>query len=216
MLSPLNLSHQSHIIDPTLVQSVTIIGVGSVGSWVASLLADSGVVDITVFDDDRVESHNCPMSAYGRYDTGLLKVDALSARIMRDVGIELHTHSVRYETQKLSGTVIACVDSMQARSHIFGNIEGNVRVALFCDTRTHGPYVECSIVDPQSRIECEEYRKSLYSDTDALRQSCGYHGVGYATVAIASAVVSQVCQFWQTGTKKPWHAERRDMLVNVN
>jgi hypothetical protein len=216
MLSPLNLSHQVHLIDPMQVQPATVIGVGSVGSQVVEFLADSGVTDITVYDDDRVESHNCPMSSYGREDTGLLKVHALSVRVLRDVGITLKARAERFECQTLSGTVIACVDSMSARSQIWAHVEGNPRCNLFCDTRTHGAYIECYVVDPHTKEECEEYRKSLYSDAESLRQSCGYHGVRYATAAVASAVVSQVCQFWQTGTKKAWHAERRDILVNVN
>ncbi len=216
MQSSLNLSHQIHLVDPGCVCPVTIIGAGSVGGFVAMLLAKSGVVDLTVYDDDSIESHNIPMSIYGVGDIAKFKVDALKERIEADTGVSIKAVRAMYEAQPLSGTVIACVDTMSARSNIWKSVCGNPRVDLFVDTRTLAAYHNVYAIDPHSEEDVEEYTKSLYSDKDAVRQSCGVHGVGYATVVAASSAVSQVLRFWQHGTKKLWHAERRDTLESIN
>lgn len=214
-LSPLNLSHQHHLIEPESVRTVTLIGVGSVGSHVAMLFVKSGVTDLTAYDDDSVESHNVPMSIYGIGDIGRFKGTALHERIEVDCGVGIGLHLKQYTNGKLYGTVVACVDSMQARANIWREVWGNPRVDLLVDTRTYGAYSVMYVINPHDDEDVAEYQKSLHSDVDALRQSCGIHGAGYATVGVAGDVVSQVVQFWQYGTKKRWHAERRDLLLTV-
>lgn len=215
MKSQLNLSHQKHLIDPDCVRPVTLIGAGSVGGFVAMLLAKSGVTDLTVMDHDSIESHNVPMSTYGIADIARFKVDALKERIEADTGVSIKAVRAVYDGEPLSGTVLACVDTMHARSIIWKAAKGNPRVDLFVDTRTLAAYSNVYVIDPHAEDDVEEYEKSLYSDQDALRQSCGVHGVGYATVVVASSAVSQVLSFWQTGRKKLWHAERRDTLESI-
>ena len=216
MPSLLNLSHQIHLIDPDSVRPVTLIGAGSVGGFVAMLLVKSGVVDLTVYDNDSIDSHNVPMSIYGVGDIARFKVDALKERIEADTGVPIKAVRAMYERGPLSGTVIASVDTMLARSTIWKGVKGNPRVDLFVDTRTYGAYYNVYVIDPHNEEDVEEYEKSLYSDSDALRQTCGIHGAGYATMAAASSAVGQVLRFWQHGTKKLWHAERRDILEAVN
>lgn len=215
-MSPqLNLSHQSYIIKPNFIRPVTIIGAGSVGSFVAMALAKSGVTDLTVYDDDYVASHNVPMSAYGVDDVGQFKVHALAGRLLGESGMTPKTHCAKYVDQRLSGTIVACVDSMQARKIIWEGVRKNPRVDLLCDTRTHGAYYELYSVNPHSKEDAEEYQKSLYADEDTLLHSCGYHGAAFASMAAASAVVSQVVRYWQTKDKKFYHAEKRDILYSV-
>ena len=136
MLSPLNLSHQVHLIDPNCVRPVTLVGAGSVGGWVALLLVKGGVTDLTVIDHDSIESHNIPMSFYGIEDIARFKVHALKHRIEKDTGVSITDICKAYEQDPLSGTVIACVDSMHVRSALWKAVKGNPRVDLFVDTRT--------------------------------------------------------------------------------
>lgn len=60
---------------------VVILGVGAVGSWVASQLCQSAVSRMVLVDDDTVEVSNLNRALYGRPDVGQFKVDALSKRL---------------------------------------------------------------------------------------------------------------------------------------
>lgn len=55
-----------------------IIGTGGVGSWVASLLAQMGVKNFTLFDDDVVKPHNLNRSLFTKNDIGALKTLSLA------------------------------------------------------------------------------------------------------------------------------------------
>ena len=45
-------------LDLNVKQSVTIVGCGGIGAWVAIFAAMSGIEDIILFDPDILESHN--------------------------------------------------------------------------------------------------------------------------------------------------------------
>ena len=57
--------------------SITIIGAGATGSYIAWLLAKMGCRDITVYDADKIENHNLPNQIYGIKDIGKKKVLAI-------------------------------------------------------------------------------------------------------------------------------------------
>ncbi|MEU7874372.1 ThiF family adenylyltransferase [Dactylosporangium sp. NPDC049140] len=58
-----------------------VVGAGSVGSYVAEVLARSGVGAFTLVDPDRVEPENLGRSGYLTADVGRPKVDALAGRL---------------------------------------------------------------------------------------------------------------------------------------
>ena len=71
--------------------SVLIIGVGGVGSWVALDLALVGVKQLTLVDPDTIEEHNLNRTPFKLSDIGKPKVDAISDLILErrvDVNIE--------------------------------------------------------------------------------------------------------------------------------
>lgn len=64
---------------------VLVIGAGSVGSYVAELLARAGVSHLTVVDPDLVEAHNIGRSLFTARDVGSAKVEAVLRRV-REIG----------------------------------------------------------------------------------------------------------------------------------
>ncbi|MFP4104596.1 MAG: HesA/MoeB/ThiF family protein [Phycisphaerae bacterium] len=76
--------------------SVTILGVGGLGSWSAELLARAGVGHLRLIDDDRVETTNLHRQAmYDEPDAEAekLKVDAAAAKLVR-MNREIHVETV--------------------------------------------------------------------------------------------------------------------------
>ena len=78
---------------------VCVLGLGGVGSWCAEALARSGVGELTLMDQDRVELTNLNRQAQALTSTlGLPKAEAL-ARRLSDIspGCRLHPVTGRYE-----------------------------------------------------------------------------------------------------------------------
>src|SRR5512135_2373965 len=69
--------------------SLTLCGVGALGSLLADNLARQGFRHLTAIDDDRVELHNVGTQLYRQEDVGAFKVDVLRGHCFRATGIEI-------------------------------------------------------------------------------------------------------------------------------
>lgn len=84
---------QARLTDAT----VAVIGMGGLGSAVASMLARAGVGTLVIVDHDVVAAENLPRQIlYGSNDVGLAKVDAAAMRLM-EAAPELRVERSRME-----------------------------------------------------------------------------------------------------------------------
>ena len=69
---------QRNIVPQDLLnsQQIAIIGVGAVGKEVLRTLACNGAQNMTIYDFDTVELHNCTTQGYYESDVGRPKVEA--------------------------------------------------------------------------------------------------------------------------------------------
>ncbi|MEK7516777.1 MAG: ThiF family adenylyltransferase [Patescibacteria group bacterium] len=202
MESELNFSQQQRIFNRTVARPVTVIGAGSVGSFVVTMLPKMGVSKITVYDRDAVESHNVPMSAYRLKDQGRYKVEALAEIVREQSGLEINAIRAMYTGEPLRGTVIACVDSMEARMLIWKQVKINLAVDLLVDTRVAGEFVRNLAVNPNDPDDVADYEKLLYPGSKALRPTCGNHGIVYVATVAAAAACAVVAGWWTEGAKQ--------------
>lgn len=211
-----NYSHQNDLFDQRCVQPVFVIGAGSIGSVVILALVKMGFHDIVVMDADVVDSHNAPMSLYQGKHTGRLKVDVLQEVIEYMTGVTIKTVSEFYTDQTIKQSIIiACVDTMNARSNIWKKVKGEFRINLFIDTRTSAAYSEVYAVSPRLTEEQEQYEGFLFPDSEAARQMCGSHGVIFVPFHVASAVTSTIARFLHTGQKIFCHSVKCDTLETI-
>lgn len=77
----LNIYDRQKKLDLKIPDSVGVIGVGGVGSWVALNMALTGVKKIVLIDHDKVEIHNLNRTIFSLAHVGLEKVFALEAVI---------------------------------------------------------------------------------------------------------------------------------------
>lgn len=199
MKSALNHSGQDRLFDPALAHPVILIGAGSVGSAVAMMLAKIGVTDLTVYDADRVRSHNVPSSVYGPRDVGKLKVEVLARWVMATAGLRIKAVPRMYAGEKLKGAVIACVDTMEARKLIWNNVKGNALVSLYVDTRVAERLVSVFFTD---WTECEAagyYEHHLYPTSQTATRLCGRHGFKPIADFASAIAVNGLTQFWAEG-----------------
>ncbi len=85
---------------------VGILGCGAVGSWVAIQLAQSGVAEFVLIDNDIIEESNLNRSLFSRQDIGLPKVHALKAALLEiDSGMSIETISREVGRQEDLGLI---------------------------------------------------------------------------------------------------------------
>ena len=148
---------------------VTIVGVGSLGSISAELLARAGIGKLILIDDDTVELHNLQrQSLYDENDIGKKKVIAAKdhlSKINREVEIEIHDSRIdENNAELLNGIVIDGTDNMKVRyvmnrycksnkiPLIYGAIASSFGMVYFIN---EGPCLECILPHTVPSITCE-------------------------------------------------------------
>lgn len=169
---------------------ITVIGVGATGSLVTWLLAKMGCADITVYDDDVVDTHNLPNQVYGVEDVGKRKVEALRERVLRETGIALQEHAARFTRGPLRGIVFLHVDSMDTTKAIWeSSIRYQLDVELLIETRMAAEGGRVYVVRPTSPREVEGYEKTLYPDAEAEESPCTRRAISPTVASLAGLAV---------------------------
>ena len=117
---------------------IHIIGCGAIGSILGDSLARLGLTKITLYDFDTVEEHNIANQMYTEDDLRKPKVEALAARmraINPQIGDDLVIEPNGYKSQRLSGYVFLCVDSIDLRRSIVQEYQYNPFIKAMFDFR---------------------------------------------------------------------------------
>lgn len=192
----LNWSHQKTLFNPAKSRPVTLIGAGSVGSFIALLLARQGIDDLLVLDADDVASHNVPMSAYRPGDVGRPKVEALHDIVLEATGLKIGVVGNVYTDQPLRHTVIASVDTMDARAAIWKTVRMNPSIDILIDTRVYERFAEVYFVRPCLPEDMAAYEARLYPQDTTVKRTCGNHGIAFMANLVASLAVAGLTDAW--------------------
>lgn len=118
---------------------IHIVGCGSVGSTIAENLARCGITKMTLYDFDKVESHNVHNQMFDERHIGMTKVDAL-ASILKDINPEIERDlklvPEGWTDQKMSGYIFLAVDSIDIRKEIVDKHFNDMNVRAVFDVRT--------------------------------------------------------------------------------
>lgn len=190
----MEFTRQNRIFNPSKCDlNITIVGVGSTGSFLAFTLAKMGIKNIKVIDYDIVEAHNIPNQYYRLSDLGKPKVEALK-EIVRDFsGVELIAENIKVTEDydfdiDLNSLVIFCVDNIEARKLIFDKIRG-FPIKLI-DTRFGGEGFSVHIAELDKEEDCEKFEKSL--NVPIKETGCGEKSIIYTINGLASEVCAIV------------------------
>jgi len=197
---------QLQILDPSQIgkKTITLVGAGATGSYVALALAQLGWGDslrgqgtLRVFDGDHIESHNLANQAYEIDQIGMPKVEALQKLIKRKCGfeIEVHNEMVDEDTDSSliqSNYVFILTDTMKSRSLIFDkHLQFSFNTDLVVETRMGLRDGRIYAFSPNSPDDKEEWKKTLYSDDEAETSRCGASASIITTVMYLASLATQ-------------------------
>ena len=196
-------------------KKVTVIGTGSVGSFVVLTLSKMGIKNIEVWDDDIIEEHNLSNQFYPNASVGMLKVEALKDMIREMTGEILTVNKDRFEWGRILGypdIVISAVDSIVARREIWKSILNNLNVKLYIDARMGGELMRIFTVRGQE--DYSFYENSLKEE--GIQLPCTERTIIY-NVTIISGLVALIIKKFLKGEElyKEVMFDLRNMLLTV-
>lgn len=134
-----------------------------------SQLSKSGMLQVTLWDSDSVESHNIPNQAFGVGMVGRNKAEAMAEIVKRDTGLQ-YKHKGHWNGEKLGSVVFSCVDSMKVRKKILESMEKG----LFIEVRMGVYHGQVFAIDT-SIEEDRKFWHSHYVSDDVIEEksACG-------------------------------------------
>ena len=188
---------------------ISIIGVGSSGSFIALTLAKMGFNDIEIIDFDIVELHNIPNQFYRMKDIGQYKVVALAGIIKDFTDVEVEAVSNKIENLELDLSLnrlhIICVDNVETRRYIYSQLKDSPLTII--DGGLGGEEFHTLVLN----MDNPEHQK-IYEDyisTEGKQAPCGMQNVIYTILNESS----EICNIVKRIDKKETISEqiRRDM-----
>jgi len=193
---------QISLLDPKQIKnkSITLIGAGATGSYIAFILAQlgwgntpHGQGSLKVFDGDKVEGHNLANQIYEPSHIGKPKVEALKEIILRKCGFEIEVHNEYITDQQnvRSTYVFLLTDTMKSREEIFDKcLKFSFDTDLVIETRMGLRDGRVYAFNPHDGDHVEEWKKSLYSDDEADSSACGASASIITTVTFLASMAS--------------------------
>lgn len=170
-----DFSRQRDFFDPTSISAkLTVIGTGGIGSMFSVMAGKLGIGEITVYDDDLVETHNLPNQFFALEKQGHHKVDAIKEAVEQFTIAEVTPIAERVTADtKLNGMIVSGVDSMEARTQIAASVHASrFTVSRYWDARIGGEKIVIYSVNPKDPAEWKTYMSTLYSDEEAQDDPC--------------------------------------------
>lgn len=187
-------------------KTITLAGVGGIGSYVGFLLARLKPAGLYLYDPDIVEQANMSGQLYSSSDLGQAKVTSLHRMIQIYAN---YYNSVAYQERFTSESeatdiMICGFDNMEARSlffnkwveHVGNKPEGERSKCLFIDGRLAAEEFQVFAIQGNDERAIVEYsRKWLFSDAAADETICSYKQTTFMANMIASVMVNLFVNF---------------------
>lgn len=183
---------QSEIINGKKLQkeSVTIIGIGSIGSFTALTLSKMGVGKMRSYEQDGVSLLNLPGQFYRNKDVGQFKSDALPEILKEFSGIQdIKCYNKFYKKQRLGKTVIVAVDSLETRKKIWKEFLRQPQCKNLIEARMGAELCKIYTITDKSRKTQKFYNDALKGKPIPL--PCTAKTIIY-NVLIAAGLISRM------------------------
>lgn len=171
----LEVLRHREVIDPSKVTvPIHLIGCGAVGSWTALQLIKLGIRTVTIWDGDKVASHNIANQAFMPNAVDKFKTIAIK-KLADDLEVELNIKSIYVNEDDFpeNGIILSAVDSMEVRQLTFNKIKYKIRYNYFIDIRMGAKMGRVFFINPIKPSDIRYFEENLYQDAQALISECG-------------------------------------------
>ena len=189
-------------------QTVTLAGIGGIGSYVGFLLGRLKPQRLIIYDPDRVETVNMSGQLYGQSDVGRYKSTALADMVVEYADYNnIVALTRRFEDNSEATDIMICgFDNMAARRTFYEKWKQRVlsypadsdnrKKCLFIDGRLAAEEFQVlSIQGDDERAMTEYENKWLFSDAEAEETICSYKQTTFMANMIASVMVNVFVNF---------------------
>lgn len=187
-------------------KTVTLAGVGGIGSYVGFLLARMKPAFMFIYDDDIVEAVNMSGQLYGQSDLGRPKVSALAGMIRNYAGYgNVFAMTERFTDESEASDIMICgFDNMAARrlffnkwvNHVQSKPEEERKNCLFIDGRLAAEEFQILCIKGDDEYNINRYNNEfLFSDAEADETICSYKQTTFCANMIASYMVNLFVNF---------------------
>ena len=189
-------------------QTVTLAGVGGIGSYVGFLLSRLKPNRLIIYDPDRVETVNMSGQLYGQTDVGRYKCAALADMVMNYANYcGIVTLNQRFEDNSEATDIMICgFDNMAARRTFYEKWKQRVlsypagsdnrKKCLFIDGRLAAEEFQVLSIQGDDESAMAAYEdKWLFSDAEAEETICSYKQTTFMANMIASVMVNVFVNF---------------------
>ena len=187
-------------------KTVTLAGLGGIGSYVGFLLSRMHPRQIYLYDDDVVEAANMSGQLYGNTDIGGYKSHNLGAMMRNYSGYHSTTEYIDRFGEYSEGTniMICGFDNMAARATFFKAWKEHVgmlsqedkKKCLFIDGRLAAEEFQILCITGDNADAIVKYEKDfLFSDDQADATICSYKQTTFCANMIASYMVNNFVNF---------------------
>ena len=187
-------------------QTVTLAGVGGIGSYVAFLLSRLRLFNLMLFDDDIVERTNISGQLFRVKDVGTPKVSAMKTLLGAFSDYYNVNTRIARVTEDYSGTkiMICGFDNMTARKSYFKSwkkyinslSEKDKSECLFIDGRLAAEEFQVFCMKGDDTFLHNKYENEwLFNDNEAEATLCSYKQTSFCANMIASVMVNLFVNF---------------------
>ena len=187
-------------------KTITLAGVGGIGSYVGFLLSRMHPRQMYIHDSDVVEAANMSGQLYSTNDIGKLKVRAL-ANMVRNYSnyYEVIEFNRRFTMDTAPTDIMICgFDNMTARGMFYSVWKSNVMYkpteerakCLFIDGRLAAEEFQILCITGDNEYAMNRYeREFLFTDEQAEATVCSYKQTTFCANMIASYMVNMFVNF---------------------
>lgn len=162
-------------VDKFNPKQVEVIGCGAIGSRLVMGLAKLGVEKIRVWDFDDVEEHNVANQFFGNQHVGKNKAETIAGLVKEYCGLNIEANNEKVDgSQKLSGVVFMCPDTMKSRKEIWlKSIKLKPSVDHLFECRMGTDSCRLYSISPIAMNKIKGYEESFYDDEETEESACG-------------------------------------------
>lgn len=184
-------------------QDVILAGLGGIGSWVSLFLSRLGPKTISLYDDDRFETHNLSGQAFRINSLGRSKVEEAAS-----IAIDFSNYTTSYafnskylERSSTSKIMICGFDNMGARKLFYNKwkeaiIQEESHEYLFIDGRLTADMFQLFCIQGNDAYTQDEYERNwLFEDEDADDTDCTFRQTSHIAAMLGTYITTYFTNF---------------------